>query len=87
MPSKQWAKGSTRQWRKVRALVLERDGHRCQLKLPGCTTIANTAHHTLGRGVSGDDPAHIVAACAWCNGSTGDPRSQDPSPNVRAWWE
>src|SRR6059058_3356155 len=29
MPSERWPNGSTRQWRKLRAEVLERDGNRC----------------------------------------------------------
>jgi hypothetical protein len=27
----------------------------------------------------GDDPAHLVAACAPCNGKVGDPTRHDPS--------
>lgn len=35
--SRDWSKGSTRQWRRTRRQVLERDGHRCQLQLDGRT--------------------------------------------------
>lgn len=42
--SKTWANGSTRRWRHIRRLVLERDQHRCRLQLAGCTTIATHAH-------------------------------------------
>ncbi|QJY51227.1 HNH endonuclease [Pseudonocardia broussonetiae] len=86
--SRAWEGGSTRAWRKVRAGVLARDGHRCQLRVPGiCTTRATHAHHTVGREVSGDDPASIVAACAACNLHVGDPRKHDPAPSPRAWWD
>lgn len=84
--SKAWGKGSTRAWRRIRAAVLQRDGYRCQVKLRGCTTRATTAHHTLGRAVTGDNPVYIVAACAWCNGSTGDPSKNDPQPRPRTRW-
>ena len=84
--SKAWSGGSTRDWRRRRALVLARDGHRCQLKLKGCTTKATHAHHTGGREVTGDDMAHLVAACQHCNLATGDPRSHDPQPQPRTRW-
>ena len=40
--SKAWKGGSTTAWRRVRALVLARDGYRCRLALPGgvCTGLA-----------------------------------------------
>lgn len=83
--SRSWAAGSTRAWRKVRAYVLTRDGHRCQLRLPGCTTVASHVHHLLGK-QHGDDPAQLVAACAHCNLAVGDPRSHDPAPQPRTRW-
>jgi hypothetical protein len=43
-------RGSTREWRRVRRLVLERDRWRCQLQLPEvCEGRATQVHHTLGR--------------------------------------
>lgn len=84
--SRDWAGGSTRAHRRARAFVLARDGHRCQLRLAVCTTVATHAHHTLGKGVTGDDPAHMVAACPPCNLATGDPRASDPPPKPREWW-
>lgn len=30
--SRAWKVGSTRAWRRIRAAVLDRDGHRCQLQ-------------------------------------------------------
>jgi hypothetical protein len=66
--SKAWEGGSTRAHRKSRALVLARDGYRCQLRIPGvCTTVAHHAHHTLGKAVTGDNPEHMVASCEACN--------------------
>jgi hypothetical protein len=31
----------------------------------------------------GDDPAHLVAACAPCNGKVGDPTRADPNTWAR----
>lgn len=84
--SQRWAGGSTRAWRKVRAVVLARDAHRCQLRLPGCTTRATHVHHTVAREVAGDNPAHLVASCPSCNGKVGDPGRHDPAPQPGAWW-
>lgn len=85
MPSKAWKNGSTGRWRKTRAAVLERDGHACQLRLPGCTTYADCVHHTVGRAVSGDDPRYLVASCTFCNLKTGEPKG-DPQPRPGQWF-
>lgn len=85
--STSWAGGSTRSHRRARAAVLARDGGRCQLNIPGiCTGTATCAHHVLGKSVTGDDPAHMIAACAACNGHVGDPRAADPAPRPRTRW-
>jgi len=85
--SRAWAKGSTRAWRRTRALVLRRDGWECQLRRPGCTALATHVHHVHGRTTTGDDPTHLVAACAHCNLSIGDPtRTPDPAPRPRTRW-
>lgn len=85
--SKNWAKGSTRAWRKLRAYVLARDSYRCQIKLPGCTSAATHVHHTLGRAVTGDDPRYLQAACAHCNIKTGDPtKTADPRGRSATKW-
>jgi 5-methylcytosine-specific restriction endonuclease McrA len=68
-------------------MVLQRDGWLCQLKLEGCTTKANQVHHTVGRAVTGDDPAHLVASCQSCNSKVGDPtKAADPRPIARTRW-
>jgi 5-methylcytosine-specific restriction protein A len=56
-------------WRKVRRLVLERDGHQCQLRLDGCTGKATQVDHTidLGDGGAPYDPANLASACKPCN--------------------
>jgi hypothetical protein len=89
-----WAKGSTRAWRTLRAAVLARDHGRCRAHLEGwcaraarttqhtCIGTATHAHHTRGRSITGDDPAHIVAACAPCNLYIGDPSSTADPPAV-----
>lgn len=77
--------GSTRQWRKVRAVVLDRDGHVCKLGLPGCLGRASEAHHVRGWAY-GDDPEHIVASCGPCNRRIGEPNKTDPRPRPKTRW-
>jgi len=85
--SRSWATGSTRAWRRVRAAVLVRDGGLCQLRLDGCTGVATHVHHTAGRSVTGDDPRFLLASCAHCNLSLGDPTRLADRPNkaVTEW--
>jgi 5-methylcytosine-specific restriction endonuclease McrA len=78
--------GSTRAWRRARADVIARDGGRCQLKLDGCTHTATTAHHTVGKAVTGDNPRYLVAACRHCNLKVGNPSKADPEPKPWAGW-
>ena len=60
--------GSTRQWRKLRARVLARDGYRCQWGLEGCTGDATHADHVKPRSKGGPDTmANLVASCRNCN--------------------
>lgn len=48
---------------------------------------AGHAHHTIGRDVTGDDPAHIIAACRACNLAIGEPvKYHDPDPRPRTAW-
>jgi 5-methylcytosine-specific restriction endonuclease McrA len=71
----------------VRAEVLDRDRHRCQLRLSGCTTVATQVHHTQARELVGDDPRYLMGVCQPCNGRAGDPTKADPRPAPRRWWE
>jgi 5-methylcytosine-specific restriction endonuclease McrA len=69
-----WGAGSTRQWRKVRLAVLQRDRYVCQLAIPGvCQGAADSVHHMFGRLVTGDDPRWLQAACMPCNLAVGQP--------------
>lgn len=38
-----------------------------------CTRYAAVVHHVRGRARTGDDPRHLAAVCAACNGHVGDP--------------
>lgn len=85
--SKAWSGGSTRAWRIVRERVLNRDGARgwgcraheegwCERDNAGphvCRHVGEVAHHTRGRAVTGDDPAHMVNSCEPCNLAIGEP--------------
>jgi 5-methylcytosine-specific restriction endonuclease McrA len=83
--SKAWKGGSTTRWRKIRAAVLERDQHRCTLRVPGvCTVVADQVHHLLPRAVAGDDMRYLVAACRACNLKVGEPSQQKPK-RVSKW--
>lgn len=86
-----WAGGSTRGWRRTRARVLaenQRTNHgRCVVQVPGvCTSTATCVHHVLGRGVTGDDPRYLVAACKDCNGHVGKPSTNTPKPRKITRW-
>lgn len=70
----------------LRRVVLARDAYRCQLKLPGCTTIATTVDHIRSREVAGDGEDNLRAACAWCNMSRGKPGKGDPDPIPSTRW-
>lgn len=59
-------------------IVLERDGHQCQLRGAKCTGVATTLDHIRPRATGGDGLDNLRAACAWCNMSRGDPRKHDP---------
>ncbi len=80
-----WAKGSTPQWRRVRLQVLKRDNYQCQVKTKHCSYVATLVHHTLGKEVTGDDPAFLVACCRSCNVSVGTPKGNPPPRTVTNW--
>lgn len=62
-----------RRWRIVRTAVLHRDGHRCQMRLDGCTEHATEVDHIVELVNGGDayDPLNLRAACKHCNSSAG----------------
>lgn len=71
----------------MRLFVLERDDHRCQIRIADCcTTIADTVHHTLGWAITGDNPAFLVAACKACNLRIGEPKGNDEQPRRTTRW-
>lgn len=90
MPSRNWAGGSTTAWRRLRAVVLARDGYQCRIALPGewtnsrgrkvrCLGVANHVHHIHGKGsgcvgCAADAPSHLMSACATCNLRVGNPQ-------------
>lgn len=60
--------GSSRQWRTLRALILERDAHQCMIHGPGCTGVATTVDHIQPRQLGGTDTAaNLRASCKKCN--------------------
>jgi hypothetical protein len=88
--SKAWAKGSTRQWRRVRALVLANNQAtnqgRCTLAIQDvCTGQAQCVHHELGK-AAGDDPRYLKPACNACNWKVGNPATYNPRPRRMTRW-
>jgi hypothetical protein len=81
-----WRGGSTRAWRRQREQILIRDGYACRLRIAGvCTKQATCVHHTRGKGVSGDDPAHMVSACGPCNLRVGNPAADTQGRRLVVW--
>lgn len=90
--------GSSREWRELRAAILQRDNYLCQIKLEGtwvvrgghirrCLVTADCVHHTRGISVTGDDPRYLQAACSPCNLKVGKPKAKSPDPTAMTqWW-
>ena len=57
------------QWRRVRLVVLERDGWRCRIRGPKCTGDADEVDHIVPVEAGGSrlDMANLRAACGTCN--------------------
>lgn len=57
------------EWRRVRRVVLARDGRRCRVRLLGCRGVANEVDHIVPVADGGArlDPANLRASCGWCN--------------------
>jgi 5-methylcytosine-specific restriction endonuclease McrA len=56
-------------WQRVRAAVLERDEHECQIRAAGCTGVATHVDHIVPIAEGGRrlDTTNLRAACATCN--------------------
>ena len=69
--------------KKTVALVLERDGGLCILRIsPDCLGYASCADHRANRGSGGagqalNQPSMLVAACGICNGAKADGVARD----------
>jgi 5-methylcytosine-specific restriction enzyme A len=65
-------------WRKVRLAVLERDGWKCQIRLPGCRGEADEVDHVVphDRGGAWYDEANLRASCGFCNRARGNRQRQ-----------
>jgi hypothetical protein len=66
--------GSTRKWRRLRLLILQRDRWTCGY----CGQPANTVDHIIPRNQArpgqADHPSNLVAACSDCNSAKGSRR-------------
>ena len=55
-------------WQKARGQVLKRDGHRCQIQLPGCTGEATVVDHIRSAADGGSNEiTNLRASCQSCN--------------------
>lgn len=77
------SKGSTTQWRKIRARVLKRDGHLCQM----CGAVATHCDHIIPRRLGGSDSMdNLQSLCKRCNLAKGgrffDSAKTPPTPRV-----
>jgi 5-methylcytosine-specific restriction endonuclease McrA len=57
-------------WRTIRLQRLALDGHRCTIRLPGCTTTATSVHlhPALGNNHDLATLSNTQSACAHCHG-------------------
>lgn len=64
------------------------NGGRCTQGIPDVCSggQADTVHHTMGRGVTGDDPRYLAATCTPCNLHIGDPTKKNPQPKRVSRW-
>jgi hypothetical protein len=69
-----WGQGGSRNWRKIRQQVLERDRYECQLQYDGCIWAATEVHHRAGiaasglaRGAFDDEVSACMAVCQPCH--------------------
>lgn len=73
-----YGQGSTRNSRRTRQEVLERDHYECQLRYTGCTWAATEVHHIHSiaerqiRRADATDPDDCIAVCAPCHAKTSE---------------
>ena len=61
---------NTQRWKKLRRLIIHRDGGLCQVQGPRCANVATTAHHILPSSQYPErfwDPSNLQASCGPCN--------------------
>jgi hypothetical protein len=77
---------SGRTWQAVRALILDRDGYRCQIELPViCVGDADQVDHEIPIVMGGSDAAgNLRAACRPCNSRPNVGRAEWPPRPARA---
>lgn len=65
-------------WRAIRPVILARDNHECQVRLPGCTSKATAVDHRipLAEGGARLDPDNLRAVCKSCNSRRSAGRQQ-----------
>jgi 5-methylcytosine-specific restriction endonuclease McrA len=57
---------------RLRPLILERDGGRCQIRGPGCTGAADSVDHIVPLALGGTHaPENLRSACLHCNSAAG----------------
>lgn len=80
--------GSTTAWRTIRAYVLARDHHTCQIGSEGCTGAATHVDHIVPRELGGgDEETNLRAACERCNLGRGRARVEhEPAPLRLSSW-
>lgn len=56
-------------WDALRPVILQRDGHQCQIRGPKCKGVATQVDHIvpLSEGGARLDPDNLRAACGTCN--------------------
>lgn len=83
-----WTNGSTTAWKRVRAYVLNRDGHRCQLPVNAAGDYDLDADKVAASApipADPNDPTNLRAACARHNIQRGDGTGRRYTPRPTRW--
>ena len=74
-------------WKSLSKRCLERDGFRCQIRLPGCRGRAVSADHVVELEDGGPpfDLGNLQAACRSCNTAKRNRRVAERAKAVRRW--